>query len=212
MISSGIAVDKTLGLIEDKDQYIVDNRPDDASIVDKSFSVLRLEDLTNGSKAGFTMGPARISTWVMVALLVLGATYPSLIVYRKLSRCYSKCKNKSGNADNAAADLTGNSKKTETKDSVEINIPTEKVEFQRLDTGGDWPRWSPEEVRHWDLRDSRILSAIEDLRSKYETDTGKDSANTDVNVSREEHLEKLDREIAELATARGRAVKDSVTE
>ena len=92
LIGSGIAVDKTLGLIEDKDKYIVDNKADDASIVDKSFSVLCLEDLTNGSKAGFTMGPARISTWVMVALLVLGATYPSLIMYRKLSKCYSKCK------------------------------------------------------------------------------------------------------------------------
>ena len=50
LIGSGIAVDKTLGLIEDKDQYIVDNGLDDASIVDKSFSVLRLEDLTNCSK------------------------------------------------------------------------------------------------------------------------------------------------------------------
>ena len=96
------------------------------------------------------MGPARISTWVMVALLVIRATYPSLIIYRKLSRCYSKCK-KSVNVDNAAVEVRENSTKNETKDSVEINIPMEKVEFRRPKTGGDWPRWSPEEARHCDL-------------------------------------------------------------
>ena len=58
----------------------------------------------------------------------------------------------------------------------------------------------------------RILSAIEDLRSKYETDTGKDSTNTNTIMSREKHLKELDREMTELATARGRAAKDSVTE
>ena len=98
---------------------------------------------------------------------------------------------------------------------MEINIPmepTEKVEFRRVNTGGDWPKWSPEESRKWDLRDLRILSAIEDLRSKYETNTGKDSANTDTIMSREKSLEELDREMTELATVRERAVKDSVTE
>ena len=42
LIDSGIAVDKTLGAIENKDQYIVENGADDASIVDQSFPVLRL--------------------------------------------------------------------------------------------------------------------------------------------------------------------------
>ena len=56
------------------------------------------------------------------------------------------------------------------------------------------------------MLDSRILSAIEDLRTKYETETGKDPANTSVNMSRKEHLARLDRQIAELDAARRRAV------
>ena len=135
-------------------------------------------------------------------------------IYRKISWCYSKCK-KSGDSDTAATNVSENSKKTDNKDNVVINIPketSEKVEFHRTNTGGDWPDWSPEESRKWDQHDSRILSTIENLRSKYETDTGKNSANTDTVMSREKSLKELDRDMTELATVRERAVKDSVTE
>ena len=37
LVSGGIAVDKTIGLIEGKDEYILDYSQDDVNIVNKSF-------------------------------------------------------------------------------------------------------------------------------------------------------------------------------
>ena len=86
LIGSGIVADKAMGAMEDHPS-IVDNAADDSNIINESFSFIRMEDLKNGSQEGYTMGPARISTWVMVALLLIGATYPSYIIYKKLYRC-----------------------------------------------------------------------------------------------------------------------------
>ena len=61
-VGGGIAVDKTIGLIEGKDEYILDYGQDDVNMVDKSFSILRLEDMTNGSKSRLTLGLAKLST------------------------------------------------------------------------------------------------------------------------------------------------------
>ena len=110
---------------------IMDNAANDSKIINESFSVIRLEDLINGSQESYTMGPARISTWVMVALLLIGATYPSYIIYKKLYRCLIKCK-ESGNS--AAVPVRN--------DSVEANLPTERIEFRRENTMEE-SKWTP---------------------------------------------------------------------
>ena len=120
------------------------------------------------------MGPARISTWVMVALLLIGATYPSYIIYKKLYRCLIRCK-EPGN--NAAVPVRN--------DSVEANIPTERIEFCRENTEEKRSKWSPEGGDQ-DQRDSRILAAIEELKIKYKREKEKDSIINNTNVSKEE--------------------------
>ena len=128
LIGSGIAIDKTINAIEGRDEGILDYGADPVYMIDKLFSVLRLEDMHNGAKSGSTFGPAAITTWLMVALFVLGLLYPSLIIYRQLKRCYSKCTNKSNNLDIAAVESKWTSKKAEKVESVNINIPEEKFE------------------------------------------------------------------------------------
>ena len=132
----------------------------------------------------------------MIILLVLGAVYPSLIVYRRIKKCYSKCKNKSNNADITTAESKWTSKKARTDESVNIDIPVEKLEFQRPGQADEeWtppppptdftqdqmypdvsqyePGLSPEEARYLDLRDSKILSVFDELKTKYETEQEK---------------------------------------
>ena len=80
------------------------------------------------------MGPAQLLTWLMVILLVLGAIYPSFIVYRNLKRCYSKCKKKFDSADITTTKSRWTSKTAGTESSENINIPKmKKFEFWRPD-------------------------------------------------------------------------------
>ena len=138
MIGSGILVDKTINALEGPDETILDYRADPVNMVDRTWSVLKLEDVHNRARSGSAFGPAAISTWVLVILFVLGSFYPSWIIYKQIKKCYSKCSNRTKDIDMKTVDSKWTMKKMEKAGEMGIDIPEEtftKPEFK--------PEWTP---------------------------------------------------------------------
>ena len=57
--------------MEDKPS-IMASTAEDSNLIDESYSFNRVEDLTNGLPESYTIGPASISTYVMITLLLIG--------------------------------------------------------------------------------------------------------------------------------------------
>ena len=70
LIGSRIAANKIMQGMEDKPS-IVASTAEDSNLINESYSFNRVEDLTNGLPESYTMGPAHISTYVMVTLLLI---------------------------------------------------------------------------------------------------------------------------------------------
>ena len=98
LIGAGIGADKIMQGMEDKPS-IMASAAEDSNLIDESYSFIWVEDLTNGSPKSHTMGPARISTYVMIALLLLGITYPCYIFYKKIYRCQTSPRNGQSSAE-----------------------------------------------------------------------------------------------------------------
>ena len=122
LIGSRIAANKIMQGMEDKPS-IVASAAEDSNLIDKSYSFNRVEDLMNGLPESYTMGPACISTYVMITLLLIGITYPCYIFYKKIYKCLTK-QRESGNGVEA----------TVRKDSVESNLTKEWPKFCKVNT------------------------------------------------------------------------------
>ena len=178
LIGSGIAANKIMQGMEDKPS-IVASAAEDSNLIDESYSFNRVEDLTNGLPESYTMGPARISTYVMITLLLIGITYPCYIFYKKIYKCLTK-QRESGNGVEA----------TVRNDSVESNLTKERPKFRRVNTMET--KWNPDGEEQ-DVKDSKILATIAEQKVKYEKET--DTAISHRAVSRDERIEELEREI-----------------
>ena len=185
LIGSGIAANKIMQGMEDKPS-IVASAAEDSNLIDESYSFNRVEDLTNGLPESYTMGPACISTYVMIALLLIGITYPCYIFYKKIYKCLTK-QRESGNGVEA----------TVRNDSVESNLTKERPKFRRVNTLET--KWNPAGEEQ-DVKDSKILATITEQKVKYEKET--ETAISHRAVSRDERIEELEREIRELNISR----------
>ena len=145
LIGSGIAANKIMQGMEDKPS-IVASAAEDSNLIDKSYSFNQVEDLMNGLPESYTMGPARISTYVMITLLLIGITYPCYIFYKKIYKCLTK-QRESGNGVEA----------TVRNDSVESNLTKEWPKFRRVNTLET--KWNPAGEEQ-DVKDSKILATI----------------------------------------------------
>ena len=185
LIGSGIAANKIMQGMEDKPS-IVASAAEDSNLIDESYSFNRVEDLTNGLPESYTMGPARISTYVMITLLLIGITYPCNIFYKKIYKCLTK-QRESGNGVEA----------TVRNDSVESNLTKERPKFRRVNTLET--KWNPDGEEQ-DVKDSKILATIPEQKVKYEKET--DTAISHRAVSRDKRIEELEREIRELNSSK----------
>ena len=95
LIGSGIAANKIMQGMEDKPS-IIESAAEDSNLIDELYSFNRVEDLMNGLPESYTMGPAPISTYVMITLLLIRITYPCNIFYKKIYKCLTK-QRESGN-------------------------------------------------------------------------------------------------------------------
>ena len=88
LIGGGVALDKTLNTIKGTQDAYVEYGNDPNNLVDKSWNLLKLEDVQNGGRTtGFGLGPASLSTWVLAALFFFAALYPSWILFKSAKRC-----------------------------------------------------------------------------------------------------------------------------
>ena len=185
LIGSGIAANKIMQGMEAKPS-IVASVAEDSNLINESYSFNRVEDLTNGLPESYTMGPARISTYVMITLLLIGITYPCYIFYKKIYKCLTK-QRESGNGVEA----------TVRNDSVESNLTKERPKFRRVNTLET--KWNPAGEEQ-DVKDSKILATIAEQKVKYEKET--ETAISHRAVSRDERIEELEREIRELNSSK----------
>ena len=89
LIGGGVALDKTLNAIEGTQDTYVEYGNDPNNLVDKSWNLLKLEDVQNGGRTtGFGLGPASLSTWVLAALFFFATLYPSWILFKSAKRCF----------------------------------------------------------------------------------------------------------------------------
>ena len=131
------------------------------------------------------MGPARISTIVMIVLLLIGILYPCYILYKKIFLCLTKQRPSSTEVGRIARN-----------NSVEPTAAKEQPRFRRVNTME--AKWDPEGETQ-DTRDCRILAAIAEQEVKYEKET--DTA-IGHRVSRDESIKELEHEIRELNSSR----------
>ena len=123
LIGAGIGADKIMQGMEDKPS-IMASAAEDSNLIDESYSFIGVEDLKNGQTESH-MGPARISTYVMIARLLIGITYPCYIFYKKIYKFLTK-QTESGNGVEA----------TVRNYSVESNLSKERPKFKRHRPGG----------------------------------------------------------------------------
>ena len=185
LIGSGIAANKIMKGMEAKPS-IVASVAEDSNLINESYSFNWVDDLKNGLPESYTMGPARISTYVMIALLLIGITYPCYIFYKKIYKCLTKHR-ESGNGVEAIV----------RNDSVESNLNKERPKFRKVNTVET--KWNPDREEQ-DVKDSKILATIAEQKVKYEKET--DTAISHRAVSRDERIEELEREIRELNSSR----------
>ena len=185
LIGSGIAANKIMQGMEDKPS-IMASAAEDSNLIHESYSFNQVEDLTNGLHESYTMGPACISTYVMITLLLIGITYPCYIFYKKIYKCLTK-QRESGNGVEA----------TVRNNSVESNLTKERPKFRRVNTMET--KWNLDGEEQ-DVKDSKILATITEQKVKYEKET--DTAISHRAVSRDERIEELEWEIRELNSSR----------
>ena len=77
LIGSGILADKAINALEGPDESFIEYGTDPLSLVDRSWSIVKLEDVHNGARSGAAFGPASITTWIVIALFAFALLYPS---------------------------------------------------------------------------------------------------------------------------------------
>ena len=88
LIGAGIGADKLMTDIEDQPAIIAE-APEDSNLVDWSYSFIKVEDVQNGQSAAL-MGPARVSTIIMIVLILIGMIYPIYCIYKRIASCLNK--------------------------------------------------------------------------------------------------------------------------
>ena len=88
LIGGGIALDKTINALEGSNEAYIEYGTDPSSLVDRSWNLLKLEDVQNGGRTGFGLGPASLSTWLLAALFFCAALYPGWIIFKSAKRCF----------------------------------------------------------------------------------------------------------------------------
>ena len=153
--------------------------PEDSNLIDRSYSFIKVKDLQNGQSEAL-MGPARISTIVMIVLLLIGMMYPCYILYKRIFSCLTKQRQ----SNTEVGKIVRN-------DSIEPTTIKEQPRFRRVNT---MVAKRDLEGETQDDRDCRVLTAIADQEVKFkrETDT----------ISRDERIKELEREIRALNTSR----------
>ena len=62
LIGSGILADKAINALEGPDESIMEYGTDPSSLMDRSWSIVKLEDVQNGARSGAAFGPTSITT------------------------------------------------------------------------------------------------------------------------------------------------------
>ena len=88
LIGAGIGADKLMTDMEDQPAIIAE-APEDSNLVDKSYSFIKVKDVQNGQSEAL-MGPARVSTIIMMILILIWMIYPMYIVYKRIISCLNK--------------------------------------------------------------------------------------------------------------------------
>ena len=144
LIGAGIGADKLMNGMEDQ-PAIMASAPEDSNLIDRSYSFIKVEDLLNGQSEAL-MGPARISTIIMIVLLLIGMMYPCYILYKRVFSCLTKQRQTRWN-----------------------QLPSRNSQGSAESTP-----WWPREIRRGRLRmttDCRVLTAIVDHEVKFERET-----------------------------------------
>ena len=74
ILGAGIGAEKLITMHDDQPMLTAD-APEDSNLVDCSYSFVKIEDVTNGQSSAL-MSPARVSTVIMIVLILIGLVYP----------------------------------------------------------------------------------------------------------------------------------------
>ena len=138
ILGAGIGAEKLMTDHEDQ-PIIAAEAPEDSNLVDRSYSFIKVEDVTNGQSAALT-SPARVSTIIMIVLILIGLVYPIYCIYKRIASCLNK--RRQTNMDNSIK-----------------NQDRFRKEISKRD---------PEGATLNDDHDSRVLAAIANQEVLYE--------------------------------------------
>ena len=88
LIGAGIGADKLMTDMEDQPAIIAE-APEDSNLVDRSYNFIKVEDVQNGQSEAL-MGPAHVSTIIMMILILIWIIYPMYIVYKRIISCLNE--------------------------------------------------------------------------------------------------------------------------
>ena len=142
-IGAGIAADKIATGMSEPDYPKVASSGSDDVMIDKSYSLLKIEDIQNGAKENI-MTPANIMSVVMVIFILLGMSYPCWRLSKRIIACIKRKKSSSSRNRPATAGSSTNPERErhtvstpdlEIKDRdheqqhISLSIPDQKVKF-----------------------------------------------------------------------------------
>ena len=198
LVGGGMALDKTMDAIEGGQEGYIEYGSDPSNVLDKSWNLLKIEDIENGRSTQGFPGSVSLSTWVLCGLVFLAAIYPSWLLFKSAKRCIisscifggGKCcyKTKTKEIEASTSSWRAKDMDVERMQNTELHenvykpvwtipmptLPTPPVDEEHTHQQPLYPpidlddSMSVGENNYNDIRTARMAEMLETLKQKYE--------------------------------------------